>query len=84
MKCFCAAMPLIALLEVLLSADVTAAAEKRNGGKRPYRDVYGNAYRSRTNIFRDRDKNGVLNLFQQDDRFGRKPRKSRNSTKQHR
>lgn len=58
----------ITLLAVLLGVAVAAAGDRRNGGKHPNRDVWGHTYKRQTNLFRDRDSNGVLNLYQQRDR----------------
>lgn len=58
------------------------ASGKRNSGVRHYRDVWGHAYKHQTNLFRDRDKNRVINLFEKNDRgkapsqrLGKRPRK---------
>lgn len=58
----------IVAVVVLLGASAANASGKRSGGERHYRDVWGHAYKRQTNLFRDRDKNGVINLFQKNDR----------------
>lgn len=58
----------VGAMVVLLVTATTAAGASRNAGERPARDLWGNAYKRQTNLFRDRDNNGVINLFQQRDR----------------
>ncbi|AJY69782.1 hypothetical protein RW64_09335 [Geobacter sulfurreducens] len=64
-------------------------AEGKGAGKsrttRGPRDVWGHTYKRQTNLFRDRDGNGVLNLYQQRDRQPKVIRsKSRRPGKQRR
>lgn len=48
------------------------------------RDIYGHTYKRQTNLFRDSDRNGVINLYQQQDRKPKAPRGKVSRPKKHR
>lgn len=48
------------------------------------RDVWGHTYKRQTNLFRDSDGNGVINLYQQQDRKPKAPRGKVSRPKRHR
>jgi hypothetical protein len=39
-----------------------------NSGKRPYEDAYGNHYKKQENMYKDSDKDGVINYYEKNDR----------------
>lgn len=53
---------------VLSSADASAIGVSRHKGDLRPLDVWGHTYKRQTNLFRDRDGNGVINLYQKRDR----------------
>ena len=64
---------------VLLPSAGLASSGSAGPEKRPYRDIHGHAYKRQTNLFRDKDKNGVINLVQNNDQ-GNKLIRKRNRT----
>lgn len=57
------------MASLLLSAKTSYATRKGTiAGARPYKDIYGTSYKKPENLFRDKDKNGVRNLYQKRDR----------------
>lgn len=60
-----------------------ASRTKRIDEPRPL-DVWGHTYKRQTNLFRDSDRNGVINLYQQQDLKPKAPRGKVSRPKRHR
>ena len=48
-----------------------------SAGLRPYKDIHGNSYKKSENLFKDKDQNGVRNIYQKRDRQQTKENKRR-------
>lgn len=61
---------ILALLLLLVLGLLTRAADAQPGssGPRPYRDAWGNPYKTPDNFWKDRDRDGVINYYDYNDR----------------
>lgn len=66
------------------AADATASSASRKKAEPRPHDVWGHTYKRQTNLFRDSDRNGVINLYQQQDRKPKAPRGKVSRPKKHR
>ena len=56
------------LLIVLLLAGVSQAGTKRPYTSRPHKDDWGNSYSKPENLYKDTDKDGVINKYDYNDK----------------
>lgn len=81
-RIFVSTVALGATLLTLGSGEGEGAGKGRT--TRGPRDVWGHTYKRQTNLFRDSDRNGVINLYQQQDRKPKAPRGKVSRPKRHR
>lgn len=75
----------LVMVGMFLSAQegISAGISQRKRDEPRPRDVWGHTYKRQTNLFRDSDGNGVINLYQQQDRKSKAPRGKVSRPKKH-
>jgi len=57
-----------AVLAVLVMVSLVYAWDSGNRGKREYEDIWGNNYKRQENLYKDTDRDGVINKYDYNDR----------------